>query len=500
MNPAIYDNQPGITSTGVVGALTLTKSGTTARTATFPDATGTVALKELAQTFSALQTFSNGLTVSAGTTALLSTTCTTLTATVADGAIATRSYGASGQLAIYPYINATYGATLNSLNVDGSLFQPMAFQATSIDFLQATALRAPQATSFVIGTDPGGSDLLRVGGGIQASGQIKNSYLCLNGNSLEEYTINGVTEVAISYGGYDGGTTQFRNFTVYDGRGGPAFQIIGSTKVANFAAGVTCTTLTASSSIGLSGNSPAAYLSLGVSNTAANGYAQINLISGTLAGSLNVATGLFYKFYHNGAVPWQWESASGVVATLTAAGALSVTAGVTCTTLTASDGTMTAPSSTQVIAAEGKIRCGNTSATSIQTEGGVTCGSRTAMSPTNFGYSTAYKVIKIGNVDSSNTTSNTIAIGVDPLAITGDGFAGDGTEVLLPRGVSLRTPNSGATNWEDAAIRVGSILVGINQVVGARGAAVADATDAASVIARLNDLLSRLRTHGLIAT
>jgi len=38
------------------------------------------------------------------------------------------------------------------------------------------------------------------------------------------------------------------------------------------------------------------------------------------------------------------------------------------------------------------------------------------------------------------------------------------------------------------------------QVVGAQGAAVADATDAASVIARLNDLLSRLRAHGLIAT
>lgn len=38
------------------------------------------------------------------------------------------------------------------------------------------------------------------------------------------------------------------------------------------------------------------------------------------------------------------------------------------------------------------------------------------------------------------------------------------------------------------------------QVVGSQGAAVADATDAASVILRLNDLLARLRTHGLIAT
>lgn len=38
------------------------------------------------------------------------------------------------------------------------------------------------------------------------------------------------------------------------------------------------------------------------------------------------------------------------------------------------------------------------------------------------------------------------------------------------------------------------------KVMGAQGAAVADATDAASVIARLNDLLARARAHGLIAT
>jgi hypothetical protein len=37
------------------------------------------------------------------------------------------------------------------------------------------------------------------------------------------------------------------------------------------------------------------------------------------------------------------------------------------------------------------------------------------------------------------------------------------------------------------------------QVVGSQGAAVADATDAASVILRLNELLARCRAHGLIA-
>ncbi|MFN2472796.1 MAG: hypothetical protein ABR588_02575, partial [Sphingomicrobium sp.] len=45
----------------------------------------------------------------------------------------------------------------------------------------------------------------------------------------------------------------------------------------------------------------------------------------------------------------------------------------------------------------------------------------------------------------------------------------------------------------------GVIQVGANQVVGARGAAVADATDAASAITQLNALLARCRAHGLIA-
>lgn len=45
-----------------------------------------------------------------------------------------------------------------------------------------------------------------------------------------------------------------------------------------------------------------------------------------------------------------------------------------------------------------------------------------------------------------------------------------------------------------------ALKVNGTQVVGAQGAAVADATDAASAITQLNALLARLRTHGLIAT
>lgn len=50
-------------------------------------------------------------------------------------------------------------------------------------------------------------------------------------------------------------------------------------------------------------------------------------------------------------------------------------------------------------------------------------------------------------------------------------------------------------------VKIGGVFkVAANQVVGAQGAAVADATDATTVITQLNALLARARAHGLIAT
>jgi len=54
--------------------------------------------------------------------------------------------------------------------------------------------------------------------------------------------------------------------------------------------------------------------------------------------------------------------------------------------------------------------------------------------------------------------------------------------------------------WSDLSMDTLTYKVSGTQVVGAQGAAIADATDAASVILRLNDLLARCRAHGLIAT
>ena len=62
-------------------------------------------------------------------------------------------------------------------------------------------------------------------------------------------------------------------------------------------------------------------------------------------------------------------------------------------------------------------------------------------------------------------------------------------------------------NTQQLSVTTGGIVsarvgfgIGATQVVGAQGAAVANATDAADVITQLNALLARCRTHGLIAT
>lgn len=79
-------------------------------------------------------------------------------------------------------------------------------------------------------------------------------------------------------------------------------------------------------------------------------------------------------------------------------------------------------------------------------------------------------------------------------------------EVHLIGGTAPGTPGATEVRFGAGQIKAGAgitcttVSVGANQVVGAQGASVADATDAASVITQLNALLARCRAHGLIAT
>lgn len=74
--------------------------------------------------------------------------------------------------------------------------------------------------------------------------------------------------------------------------------------------------------------------------------------------------------------------------------------------------------------------------------------------------------------------------------------------IVQVTGMYVNTTGGRTLDIEDAGLNLAAgrvYKINTQQVVGARGAAVADATDAASVITQLNALLARLRAHGLIA-
>lgn len=63
---------------------------------------------------------------------------------------------------------------------------------------------------------------------------------------------------------------------------------------------------------------------------------------------------------------------------------------------------------------------------------------------TGFGYDpTSYEVLQVGR----GTLNESVAIAVDPSAVSGGSFTGNGKEVCFPNSVSFITPNSGGTDW-----------------------------------------------------
>ena len=77
---------------------------------------------------------------------------------------------------------------------------------------------------------------------------------------------------------------------------------------------------------------------------------------------------------------------------------------------------------------------------------------------TNFGYSTSYKALQIGNT--SGTYS--IALGYDPSTNSSPSFTGDGREVLFRNGVEFTTPNSGNDGFHNDILVLKDGSVGIN--------------------------------------
>jgi len=68
-------------------------------------------------------------------------------------------------------------------------------------------------------------------GELNIEGNVKtnSSRLVLRDNSLEEWKTDGISQIAINFYGYNKGTTQFRNFAVYNGKASRIMFIDGST-------------------------------------------------------------------------------------------------------------------------------------------------------------------------------------------------------------------------------------------------------------------------------
>lgn len=71
------------------------------------------------------------------------------------------------------------------------------------------------------------------------TGNTYAANLVLKSGQLNEQATNGTASVDINYDGYAGGTTQFRNLNVYDGKNAPIATFTGATKTTALAGGMT---------------------------------------------------------------------------------------------------------------------------------------------------------------------------------------------------------------------------------------------------------------------
>jgi len=78
-----------------------------------------------------------------------------------------------------------------------------------------------------------GNGLAAFTGAMTVAGNTSfNAIYRMTAVGLSEYATNGVSNLPINYRGYNDGTTQFRNLTVYDGKQAAILTLVGSTKAA----------------------------------------------------------------------------------------------------------------------------------------------------------------------------------------------------------------------------------------------------------------------------
>jgi len=85
----------------------------------------------------------------------------------------------------------------------------------------------------------GSSNSVAFNGNISAvAGTFTGQNLTINGNQIDEYATNANGEVALNYTGYAGGTTQFRDTEIFNGKNATVAKFIGATNAAYFSGSV----------------------------------------------------------------------------------------------------------------------------------------------------------------------------------------------------------------------------------------------------------------------
>lgn len=220
-------------------------------------------------------------------------------------------------------------------------------------------------------------------------------------------------------------------------------------------------------------------------------------LAGLTAGELLVATGAAAVAWQSTGVKLSAPDISGVV---TAASALTMPAFTLGGAVTLNGQTLDAGSDHLEVATTGCFK----GIQIISTQDGVT-GARLALRQIKATQAVDDIISTISCVGKDSGGDLTTYVDIYGIVASPTSGSEDGK-------LSFNLQNVGT--WNEAMTLSGAGLawfdVGINadeyykvagtQVVAAQGAAVADATDASSVILRLNELLARCRTHGLIAT
>ena len=120
--------------------------------------------------------------------------------------------------------------TLKDNGTDGNYAYAMAFGSRNSGSSTIERMRISSGGNLLIGTTTDAGFKLDVNGTGRFSGDVRNSWLVMRDDALEEYkTATNTAGVAINYVGYNSGTSYFRNFSVYNGKGSQILKITGST-------------------------------------------------------------------------------------------------------------------------------------------------------------------------------------------------------------------------------------------------------------------------------